>query len=164
MKYFINFNVVTKFKKTINWFPTIGSFNKLKLYTDFTDVGIVSEDNREYYAINNKRNKQDIRKNIMLFLNINELCSDNKPFKDNLYCNDEFYSYYSAIDWLMFYGLIKFRSKNIINNFPECFINLKEMLNETPKDFILIMKDKANALENAKWNKVLYETLSKINK
>lgn len=56
MKYYLDTEFITGFKKDISFLPTIGNWNKNQFYIQLVSIGIVAEDGREYYAISNEFN------------------------------------------------------------------------------------------------------------
>lgn len=54
MKYFMDTEFITGFKKPIRFLPTIGKFNKPEFFIQLISIGIVCEDGREFYAISDE--------------------------------------------------------------------------------------------------------------
>lgn len=54
MKYFLDTEFITGFKKPIKSLPTFGNFNKPEFFIQLISIGIVCEDGREFYAVSNE--------------------------------------------------------------------------------------------------------------
>ncbi len=86
----------------------------------------------------------------------------------------EFYGYYCDYDWVVFCWLFG-RMIDLPQNFPMFCFDLKQMLEEKaafmeqPSEMLKMdwkypkQENEHNALDDAKWNKSLYEFLEKIN-
>lgn len=56
MKYYLDTEFITGFKRPIQPLPTIGKFNKKEFFIELISIGILAEDGRKYYAVSNELN------------------------------------------------------------------------------------------------------------
>lgn len=146
---------------------------------DLISIGIISEDGREYYAVNSQCdcNKADewVIKNVLN--QIPEYDKVNKTLKGKSiqqirnelldFCEEDdckFYGYYSDYDWVVFCWIFG-KMVDLPGNFPKYCIDLKQMMDERgfTKDWKRVCcpdpVGEHNALVDAKWNRQLYELI-----
>lgn len=142
-------------------------------------IGIISEDNREYYAVNkecncskandwvvknvlNKMPEFNSKLNLLEGKTLQQIKEDLKSFCKDDIC--EFYGYYSDYDWVVFCWIFG-TMVELPANFPKYCIDLKQMMDqngytkEWKKEYCPDPIDAHNALVDAKWNKKLFELI-----
>lgn len=146
---------------------------------DIISIGIVSEDGREYYAVNSEcdcsKASEWVIKNVLEPMP--EYNKETKTLKGKYkhqikkdllnFCEDdacEFYGYYSDYDWVVFCWIFGCMV-DLPGNFPMYCIDLKQMMDQkgSSKEWKrLNCPDpigEHNALIDAKWNRNLYELI-----
>ena len=148
---------------------------------DLISIGLIAEDGREYYAVNEEcdcsKASEWVIKNVLEKMpeynkKTNKL--KGKPLskiKEELldFCEEDdckFYGYYSDYDWVVFCWIFG-SMMELPGNFPMYCTDLKQMMDE--KGYNKDWKQKNcpdpegehNALIDAKWNFVLYKELIK---
>lgn len=142
---------------------------------DLISIGIVSEDDRTFYAINtdfdSSKASDWVKENIISQLPEPETCNLWMPKVQipteilNFIGNDkpEFWGYYSDYDWVVFCWL--FGSMiDLPDGFPMYCKDLKQLLDDNNLDALPEPKGEHNALIDAKWNKELYEYIKEAKK
>lgn len=147
MKYYINTKYYEFEKPNKILGITLSSTKTIELVS----IGIVSEDNREYYAVNKESTllsskdiptklKQNILPNLFLGLDTSYKCLSNiKSDLTAFFHNDwepVFYSHYADYDWVMFSSIFGGTYK-LPHYYPKSCISVRQKLDSKIKNFHL---------------------------
>jgi hypothetical protein len=161
-------------------------FNEGDKKLDLISIGIISEDDRTFYAevpINNISDNFNpfVKKNILPLLKYYntrtkipyynndlknmEIYADEKFIKDKLLefidKSPEFWAYYADYDWVIFCWIFG-QMVDLPEHFPKFCNDIKQLAEELNNPKIADPEGEHNALIDAKWNKKYYEHLINI--
>lgn len=137
---------------------------------DLISIGIVSEDGREYYAVNGECNFERIetdpncgwlRENVMQWVDRSHTSSRERIKADVMdFIGDdkpEFWGYYADYDWVVFCQLFG-RMIDLPKHFPMFCHDIKQFCNSRGNPKLPAQHDyEHHALADAKWNKLAHE-------
>lgn len=166
MKYYIN----TKFYEFEKPNKILGITFSYTKTIELVSIGIVSEDDRKYYAVNCDSNlllsnviptslKQNILPDLLNspkedFKSLDNIRTDLSTFLHNDW-EPTFYAYYSDYDWIMFLSVLGGR-KSIPHHYPKYCIGVKQKLDSKIKN-INLTKECIGLKELDKYKKVTFD-------
>lgn len=151
------------------WFDT--EFIEDGKTIELISIGIISEDNREYYAISSDfeeyKSCKWVKENVLVHLDDNIVRRTKLEIKQEVIKfigskKAEFWVYNGAYDWVVFCQLFG-HIRDLPKNFPWYANDIKQfwyMLDRPKLPSQLTLKH--HALNDAKWNKLAWEFLQNI--
>jgi hypothetical protein len=135
-------------------------------------IGIAAEDGRTFYAVSSEFNPDDandwVKANVLSHLGTEKRCKVAhlarliERFCDPAeFGTPEFWGYYADYDWVVFAQIFG-TMMDLPKGFPMYCRDLKQWLDDLGNPILQECEGEHNALSDAKWNKGIFESLSRV--